>query len=242
MQMGTRQLARLRWIWEHGRPVHLSKLSSIDLDLFKVGAIRHASSASAAAVVEVTETGIALLHAQRTNLLTAQRHHHSLAERVAADFERRGLMTWQNIELLNPMRGSAGAGWTAVRPDVYACKPTCRAASANPIIVECKVRRADFLSDLGKPEKRGAYLELAQAVYYACPRGLIDQAEVPTPTGLICEEEEGTFVIVKRARRAKGFTPHPDVLMSLLTKRGRAATQQPDESAAGTRGVEDESR
>ena len=65
------------------------------------------------------------------------------------------------------------------RTDVFSIEPSLKHERANPCIHEVKVSRADFLSDLAKPEKREAYAGMAEAVYYVAPEGIIQPAEVP---------------------------------------------------------------
>lgn len=109
--------------------------------------------------------------------------------------------------------------WSVVRPDVFACLPALKVRNAASAISEVKVSRADFFADLARPEKREAYAALAEAVYYCCPDGPIGRDEVPEGFGLLCEVAEGSFVLRKKARRAKGFTLAADTVMTLMVKR-----------------------
>ena len=106
-----------------------------------------------------------------------------------------------------------------MRPDVFACLPALKVRNAASAISEVKVSRADFFADLARPEKREAYAALAEAVYYCCPDGPIGRDEVPEGFGLLCEVAEGSFVLRKKARRAKGFTLAADTVMTLMVKR-----------------------
>ena len=105
---------------------------------------------------------------------------------------------------------------------MYACNVSLQARNARPEIYEVKVSRADFLSDLANPAKRAGYTELAQAVYFCTPAGLVDPAELPPEVGLICESAPSCFKIVRGAKRRKGFELHPDTLMTLVIKQGCA--------------------
>lgn len=206
--------ARLRKIWSYGRPVHVADLGGVDLDLMVHGFIetvdkRHTSNA----VLTVTILGVMHLNAARQTLIAAQRPHHELGRRLASHLRNKGFHTWENVEFLNP-DWSAPRKWGVVRPDVFACLPALQTKNASPAIYEVKVSRADFLADLSKPGKREAYSELAEAVYYCCKDGLIDKAEMPDGFGLLCEVEQGEFMLRKKARRAKNFVLHADTALT----------------------------
>ena len=211
--------SRLRRIWSIGRPLHVSKLESIDLDLIVHGLVETvANGLGPNAAISLTRLGVAHLSDSRQALIACQRPHHQLGRRLALHLQNKGFHTWENVEFTNP-DWTPPRRWGAVRPDVFACLPATKAKSASPVIYEVKVSRADFLADLAKPEKRGAYAELAEAVYYCCRDRLIDKAEVPDGFGLLCEVEEGQFELRKKARRAKGFVLAADTVMTLMVKR-----------------------
>lgn len=213
--------SRLRKLWAFGRPVHLSELSGIELDLFVHGLLEKASERhySASAVVTLTKRGVAHLNEARQTLIQSQRAHHQLGARLASHLRAQGFHTWENIEICNPASPPALRTWGAVRPDVFACLPSLKARNAAPAIYEVKVSRADFLADVARVDKRSAYSDLAEAVYYCCQDGLLNKTEVPDGYGLLCEVEPGTFVLRKKARRKKEFTLAVDVAMTLMVKR-----------------------
>lgn len=210
---------RLRQLWSYGRPVHVGKLGGVDLDLSVHGFVEPVSTDhSASAVLAVTKIGVSHLNEVRQTQIAAQRPHHELGERLAAHLRDKGFHTWVNVEFSNP-DWKQPRRWGVVRPDVFACLPALKARNAAPAIYEVKVSRADFLADLAKPEKREAYAVLAEAVYYCCPDGMIDKAEVPDGFGLLCEVAEGQFELRKKARRAKCFELATDTAMTLMVKR-----------------------
>ena len=59
-------------------------------------------------------------------------------------------------------------------PDVIAWKARCRS-----ILIECKVSRADFLADRGKPWRVDPQGALGCERFYMAPAGLIAAAELP---------------------------------------------------------------
>lgn len=218
-KLGPQHIKRLRFIWSHGRPVHLSALSGVDLDLQVHGFLQPVVSAiGGCATVEVTRRGLVYLNEVRQATIAAQAPHHMLGQRLAMHLQAKGLWTWENIEFLNPVPASSGRSWGVVRPDVFACSPTLRVASCRPTIYEVKVSRADFLADMANPGKHQAYLELAQAVYYCCPEGVIKPQELPRGVGLLFETTKGQFVVQQRAKRAKGFVLAGDTIMTLVVK------------------------
>nr|MBU2748641.1 hypothetical protein [Acidithiobacillus montserratensis] len=56
---------------------------------------------------------------------------------------------------------------------------------ATSILVECKVSRADFLADAGKPFRQDPDLGLGQWRFYLCPEGVIQVSDLPTGWGLL---------------------------------------------------------
>lgn len=82
-----------------------------------------------------------------------------------------------------------------------------------------KVSRADYMADVAKPEKRAAYSQLAEAVYYCCPVGMIEKTDLPDGYGLLVEVAQGTFELKKRARRQKNFVMAVNTAMTLMVKR-----------------------
>lgn len=213
---------RLRKLWSLGRPAHLPELGAMELDLIVHGLLESVVSTSngwASAVVQVTKRGVAYINDARQSVIQAQRPHHDLASRLSLHLRSKGYLTWENISFPNPNE-AAGRCWDTVRPDVYACLPSLRARNIQSAIYEVKVNRSDFLSDLAKPDKRKAYAELAEVVYYCCPQGMICKDEVPDGCGLIVESRPEVFDLVKRARRRKTFAIPLDTALTLMVKRG----------------------
>lgn len=210
---------RLRKLWSYGRPVHVGELGGIDLDLMAHGLVASVDDKrGASAVLVVTKLGFIHLNETRQAQIASQRPHHELGGRLAQHLRSKGLHTWENVEFSNP-DWTQPRRWAVVRPDVFACLPVLTARNSSTAIYEVKVNRADFLADLAKPEKREAYAELAEAVYYCCPDGMINKGEVPDGFGLLCEVAEGQFTLRKKARRAKAFKLAVNTALTLMVKR-----------------------
>ena len=194
-------------------------LGGIDLDLVVHGFAETVDKgAHSGAVLTVTKRGISYLNEVRQRVIVAQRPHHELGQRLARHLHCKGLHTWENVEFSNPDWTQARR-WGVVRPDVFACLPALKAANAAPVIYEVKVSRADYFAELAKPEKREAYCQIAEAVYFCCPDGLIDKTEVPDGYGLLVEVEPEKFELKKKARRQKKFVLDVNIVLTLMVKR-----------------------
>jgi len=113
--------------------------------------------------------------------------HDALAESLAGHLRTDHRMTWCDIQL-----GPSGS----IRPDVYAINKSFM--SPNPTAYECKVSRADFLSDVTSGKWHG-YLKFASAVYFACEGDLVKKADIPAQAGLIVLSASGSWRTAKRA-------------------------------------------
>lgn len=217
--LSAQHTRRLRFLWSYGRPVHVRELTGIDLDLQIHGMVQPVDqSNSYGPTLTITRLGIVHLSNARQAVIATQQPHHELGRRLAAHLRAKGMWTWENVAFSNPAPEGITRTWGTVRPDVFACLPTFRTDRCQPAIYEVKVSRADFLADMAKPEKRQAYLELAQALYYCCPNGLIAKSEVPKGIGLLYEHAPGVFVVEQRATRPKGFRLAADTVMTLAIK------------------------
>src|SRR5277367_2990354 len=73
-------------------------------------------------------------------------------------------------------------------PDVIAWKASCQS-----VLVECKVSRADFLADAGKPFRTCPEEGLGSKRLYMAPAGMIAPTELPRHWGLLeCTSREMT--------------------------------------------------
>lgn len=62
--------------------------------------------------------------------------------------------------------------------------------SWNPILIECKASRSDFLADRKKIFRRNPYMGMGRTRYFMAPKGMIKPEELPDKWGLI--EVDGT--------------------------------------------------
>lgn len=93
---------------------------------------------------------------------------------------------------------------------------------------EVKVDRRDFLGD----GKWGNYLNYCHRFYFACPKGLIEPSEVPSPAGLVWCSEKGARVV-----KATAHAP-VDVSWELLYYLVLWRHENPDEETARARRAE----
>lgn len=82
------------------------------------------------------------------------------------------------------------------------------------LAIEVKVSRADFLSDVRRPEKQAPWREVAHRHAYAVPEGLVSADEVPAESGLIVvSRKEGSQYVahpVRFERRAPMTATRPE--------------------------------
>jgi hypothetical protein len=75
--------------------------------------------------------------------------------------------------------------WAMAMPDVFSIRHTTREDWVEPVVHEIKVRRADLLSDLRKPDKRDAYLALSSRCWYVLAEGIGEPEEIPADFGVL---------------------------------------------------------
>jgi len=215
MSLTAKHYARLRKYWQAGRAGLSSAGDGLALDLTAAGYLEMKSSGGGL-VLMISSAGIAELQIELERERTRRRPHHDMASRLSCWLREQGRVTWENIELMVPR---AEGGRQAARPDIFSLATTYDEQRINPCVHEVKVSRADFLADLSRPEKRAAYAQLAEVVYYAAPAGIIRAAEVPDGFGLLEEVDTGVFKVVKRPKKRRvELTTHQ--FMNLILKPG----------------------
>ena len=63
--------------------------------------------------------------------------------------------------------------------------------SGQTTLIECKVSRADFLSDAKQPFRQHGFMGMGVFRYYLCPAGLINPEDLPEKWGLIWVNDKG---------------------------------------------------
>ena len=91
----------------------------------------------------------------------------------------------------------------------------------HSVLVECKVTRADFLADRGKPFRTKPEQGVGSERFYLTPPGLVKVEELPVGWGLL-EVRRGHVEIVqasaKNLRTAKGFGYEMNLLLASLRR------------------------
>lgn len=227
--LNRRQAKRLRFYFTQGNRASVYSPDSIDLDLVALRVLHlDGSGMSGYQRAQVTEQGIQALHQHRQADIQNRGVHHELGSRLAAYLREQGRITWENIEFKNvitenrPTGDGESAPYTytkRVRPDVFSITPDLDMKRADPCVHEVKVSRADYLSDLAKPEKRRSYASISRALFYVTPAGLIKPEELPPGAGLLQETTPGEFELIKRPKRSN-VQLQPHHFLNLLIKPG----------------------
>ncbi len=217
MELTKLHFRRLRHYWQ-GKTLpngSASLTDRIDLDLAAAKLIERRENFGGV-YFSITPTGESELHAETQREIARRAPHHDLAGRLAQFLREKGRVTWENIELLvDTQVGSR----QLIRPDVYSLKATYNEKVLNPCVHEVKVSRADFLTDVAKPEKRAGYAAVAESVCYVAPVGMIAPGEVPDECGLLVETGPGVFEQAKRAKK-RAVQLSVATFMRLLLKPG----------------------
>src|SRR6266581_1652151 len=93
--------------------------------------------------------------------------------------------------------------------------------ASHSVLVECKVTRADFLADRGKPFRVKPEQGVGSERFYLTPPGLVKVEELPAGWGLL-ELRRGRVEMVqlsaKNLRTAKGFKYEMNLLLASLRR------------------------
>jgi hypothetical protein len=141
----------------------------IEVELLAAGLLERVRTAHGHETLRVTDAGVQWLAAMLARNRAALLAHEALVQRVAREMARSGRLAWTGLSL----RAQVPTGdqerplrWCVARPDVFSIRHTSVESYVEPIVHEIKVRRADLLSDLKKPDKRAAYLDLGGECWY----------------------------------------------------------------------------
>lgn len=215
----TRQhYKRLRWYFSHTNG-GASRTDNVDLDMCASGLIERIDS-HGVVYFKITQAGTVELSAENQREIERRKPHHTLAENLAKWLRDQGRVTWENIEFLVPRDSFGQISQQAVRPDVFSVKATLNPAEIRPHVHEVKVSRADFLADIARPEKRGAYAQIAEAVYYVAPAGIVQAHECPPECGLMVESDDGFDLIKKPLKKRQRVDLQTKQFMNMILKPG----------------------
>ncbi|MEJ7687362.1 MAG: hypothetical protein WKG52_10425 [Variovorax sp.] len=181
----------------------------IEIDLLAAGLVARVCSAQGHETLRVTDAGIADIASSIVGNRAVLSRHEALVERVAREMTRAGRVAWRGLGLRAqlPSAGSDKPRWCVARPDVFSIRNTSVEAYAQPIVHEVKVNRADLLSDLRKPDKRAAYLDLGGECWYvlgcdAKGRPIGEPEEIPAECGVLVARPDRLVVARSAVHRA----------------------------------------
>jgi hypothetical protein len=182
---------RLRELWRSaGWPCR----DTVEVDLLAAGLLERRFDAAQRETLHLTEAGIQALAATLARHRAAFDAHEALVARVAEAMQRAGRLVWCGLALRAPLAvaaddgGQGAAGplrWVMAMPDVYSIRQTTVEAYTEPVVHEVKVRRADLLADLRRPDKGAAYRALASQCWYVLGPGVGSEADVPPEYGVL---------------------------------------------------------
>lgn len=153
----------------------------LEVELLAAGLLERCSAPSGHDTLRVTDAGIALIADTLRRNRARREAHEDLVERVAREMTRSGRIAWRGLSL----RARVGEAWAMAMPDVFSIRQTTVEAYVEPIVHEVKVKRSDLLSDLRKPLKRAAYLQLSSQCWYVIQEGIAAPSEIPPECGVM---------------------------------------------------------
>ncbi|MDZ4077405.1 MULTISPECIES: hypothetical protein [Hydrocarboniphaga] len=176
-------------------------LDTVEVELLVAGLLERVASSAGMETVRVTDAGLKHIADSLMRNRAALDAHEALVQRVAGEQARNDRIVYTSLAL----RAKPAEDWLVMRPDVFSIRNTTVEDYVEPIIHEIKVRRADLLSDLKKPEKRGGYMALSSEFYFVLAEGIAKPEEIPEDCGVIVARNDGVLERVrcspKRAAR-----------------------------------------
>lgn len=143
-----------------------------------------------------TNYGLAIYNYLNLNNKKNQSGHNNIIYDFIKFRESMGCFVFEDMEIKTQYGVS--------RPDVFTVDKTLNEDNMKPTTYEIKHSRADFLSDMKKPDKWKSYLEVSEKLYYVCPEGVIKKEDLPKECGLIYQLADKSFKTIKNAKKGKG--------------------------------------
>lgn len=189
---GAAHRRRLREVWRSaGWPYQ----DLIEVELLVAGLLERRTDPQGRETVRVSDAGLQAIAADLRTHRAARDRHERLVERVAREMQRDGRLVWRGLSVRAALPGEADTmRWSVAMPDVYSIRNTTLEDRAHPVVHEIKVRRADLLADLRRPDKGAAYLSIAAECWYVLEQGIAEPDEVPAAFGVLVADEQGLAV------------------------------------------------
>lgn len=159
---------------------------TVEIELLAAGLLERRVEPSGKEYLRVTDAGIARLAQALACNRAVFDAHEALVQRVAEQMQAAGRIAWRGLTLL----AKPGEHWLHLRPDVYSIRNTTVEDYVEPLVHEIKVRRADLLSDLKKPDKRAGYIALSSECYYVLREGIARPEEIPPECGVMIASDQ----------------------------------------------------
>ena len=191
-----RALRRLQTIYRSaGWPAQ----DDLELELLHAGWVQRHWDAAGRCTLHLSDSGIAALLAAREQRRARLRPHRALVEELLALEQAAGRRAYSEVH----WRVLVAGRWLGVQPDVWSIRHCYEASRLAPVVYEAKVRRADLLADLRRPEKRAGYQALCERFYYVLRPGLLHSLdEIPADCGVMELGADGPRLLRESPRRA----------------------------------------
>jgi hypothetical protein len=197
--LGAVHRRRLREIWRSaGWPCQ----DPIEVELLAAGLLQRQRDGDGRETLRVTDAGIAVLAAARRDHRAVRDPHEALVARVAREMQRAGRVVWRGLSLRAKVGQGDAAAWAMAMPDVFSIRHTTVEDYLEPVAHEIKVRRADLLADLRRPEKGEAYLQTSSQCWYVLREGIGMAEEIPPAFGVMVAHAAALEVLRPAPRRA----------------------------------------
>jgi hypothetical protein len=197
--LGAVHRRRLREIWRSaGWPCR----DLIEIELLAAGLLQRQRDGDGRETLRVTDAGIAVLATTLQKNRSARDPHEALVARVAREMQRAGRVVWRGLSLRAKVGQGDAAAWAMAMPDVFSIRHTTVEDYLEPVAHEIKVRRADLLADLRRPEKGEAYLQMSSQCWYVLREGIGAAEEIPPAFGVMVARAAALEVLRPAPRRA----------------------------------------
>ena len=170
----------------------------LEIELLAAGLLERVRDAGGHETLRVTDAGITVLAETLQRNRARRDAHEQIVERVAREMTRAGRLAWRALSL----RAKVDGAWAVAMPDVFSIRHTTVEAWLEPVVHEVKVQRCDLLSDLRRPAKRAAYLQLSSECWYVIRAGIAQPHEIPTECGVLVASPGATDTTLDVARPA----------------------------------------
>lgn len=167
----------------------------VEVELLTAGLLQQVHDDQGRLSVRVTPDGLVWMTQALARNRAAFSAHEALEEQVARSMQRAGRIVWRGLSLRARVTGCEPDPdhWCIARPDVFSVRNTSVEDYLAPVVHEIKVRRSDLLSDLRKPAKRAAYLDLGSECWYVLGRdgkgrAIGEADEIPLTCGVMVAE------------------------------------------------------